>query len=246
MQKSSKNSTNVIEPTEFKRKFKTSDMDSSIAPITPNQKRFMKSFHRNTPFLSATGPAGTGKTFLAIYAALKLILDGSSEYDKIIIIRSAVEARSQGFLKGELDDKNAPFEGPYVDNCSKIFPEIPVNDPYSELKNRNLLEFHTTGYLRGLTFERAIVILDEMQNCDYKELKTIITRLGEHSKIILLGDDEQNDLERKKEKSGFGKLQKVLGKLSEDDYNHIEYTFDDVVRLEAVKRFLIADYYYEG
>jgi len=229
----------VVHDIGKRKKFTPHDL-CSLTPSSLNQSNFLRLFYDDTPLITATGPSGTGKTMVALYAALSLVLDESTEFDKIILIRSAVESRAQGFIKGDLNEKNAPYETPYIQSVKKILPAF--NDGYEHLKALGYLEFATTGFLRGQTFDRCIVICDEMQNCDYDELATIITRIGDHSRIILLGDRKQCDLQRKREKSGFDRLYTVMEKMPASMVGKIEYTLDDITRSGLVKEFLIADY----
>lgn len=223
-----------------RKKFHPHDL-CNLTPASLNQERFLQHFYDDIPMITAQGPAGTGKTFLALYAALSLVLDESTKYDKIVIIRSAVETRSQGFVKGSQEEKNAPYERPYIQSIEKILPAF--KDGYSHLKALGYLEFETTAFLRGQTLDNYIVICDEMQNCDYDELSTIITRVGDESRIVLLGNDKQCDLHRKREKSGLGKLNLIMDKMPSDLVGTVEYNLEDIQRGgRLVREFLRADY----
>lgn len=224
-----------------RKKFTKHDL-CNLQPSNLNQEAFLRLVFDEVPLITATGPAGTGKTFLAIYAALGLVLDESTPYDKIILIRSAVEARQQGFVKGDLEDKNAPYEPGYHQITQKLMPAF--KEGYKHLKDLGYLEFHTTGYLRSQTFDRSIIICDEMQNCDYDELSTILTRVGDYSRIIFVGDSKQDDLKRKRgETSGFERFQRVVSKMPDHMHGNVTYTLDDIVRSGLVREFLIADYH---
>lgn len=229
----------VIHDLGKRKKFHPHDL-CNLTPKTENQGLFFDLFYSGTPVVTMTGPAGTGKSFLALYAALDLVFDEATEYDKVIIIRGAVESRKQGFLPGTQDEKDGPFETPYHQICSKILPNF--KDGYNHLKALNYLEFHTTGHLRGQTFDNAIVICDEMQNCDYEELSTIMTRLGDYSRIVMLGDEKQGDLHRFKQESGFGRLQRVLKNMDGHYLGEVRFELGDIVRSGLVKEFLMSDY----
>lgn len=221
-----------------RKKFTTKDL-ISLSPKNKNQKDFIESYYTNFPIIVQDGPAGTGKTFLAMYMALTEVFDSSTPYDKLIVIRTAVETRSQGFLPGDQDEKNDPFERPYKDIVSNI---VKYNKAYDNMKALNVYEFMTTSHLRGTTFDNAIIILDEAQNGDISELSTVITRLGINSRIVVVGDSKQDDLFRKRQESGFEELKYIFGKMSSDSVATITYTVDDIVRSGIVREFLKASY----
>lgn len=232
----------VVHDLGNRKKFHPKDL-CNLTPQTGNQEHFFDLFYTGKPIISMIGPAGTGKSFLSLYAALTEVLDEATEYDKVVIIRSAVETRKQGFLPGTQDEKDAPFERPYIDAVSKILPAF--NDGYKHLKSLGYLEFETTAHLRGNTFDRTIILVDEIQNMDYEELSTVITRCGEYSRIVLMGDIKQNDLARFKQDSGFDKLQRVFRNMEERMIGKVRFEIADVVRSGLVREFLIADYHTE-
>ena len=239
----SKGETDQVSQKLSKKKFTTHDL-CSLTPRNDRQYDFLESYYSGADIITATGPAGTAKTFLSMYCALSdAFEDGNCEIDRVIVIRSAVETRSQGFLPGTLEEKSEPYESPYSKIAKEIMPEY--NDPYSHLKSLGYLQFYTTAHLRGLTFNRSVVIVDEIQNFDYDELVTVITRLGLHSKIILCGDLKQNDLKRQREKSGLEKLMEVVDRMQNVYYSHIEYGLEDIERSGLVKEFIKADYFSE-
>ena len=232
----------VVHELGNRKKFHPKDL-CNLTPYPGNQEYFFDLFYTGKPIISMTGPAGTGKSFLSLYAALGEVFDESTEYDKVILIRSAVETRKAGFLPGTQEEKNAPYESPYVDAVSKILPAF--NDGYDHLKSLGYLEFHTTAHLRGNTFDRSIILVDEIQNMDYEELSTVITRCGENSRILLMGDLKQCDLSRFKQESGFDKLQRVFRKMDETMIGLVRFELGDIVRSGLVREFLIADYHTE-
>jgi phosphate starvation-inducible PhoH-like protein len=210
-------------------------IDSGISPMTNNQKFAFKSWDDGYN-LMLHGMAGTGKTFLALYFGLSEILKKDSQYKKVWIIRSTVSSRDQGFLPGSPKEKSKVYEAPYVPICAKLFGR---GDAYDVLKGHNKIEFVSTSYLRGETFEDCIVIVDEMQNMIYQELDTIMTRIGENCRVIFAGDVKQDDLtnERKKEVSGLRDFMKVINRMKMFDF--IEFQIEDIVRSKLVKEYII-------
>lgn len=220
-----------------RKKFTTHDL-VSFQPKTENQKKFLEMYYSQVPVIACTGSAGVGKTAVAFYAALTEVFDESTEYEQIIMVRSAVETRKQGFLPGELALKNEPYEAPYKALTEQF---VKYKSGYEHLKALGYYQFLTTSYLRGITLDNSIVICEEFQNYDYDELSTLMTRLGINSRIIFTGDDKQNDLKRQREKSGYSKFLKVLDGMPYEMVGRVQYTVDDVVRSGVVKSFLIAD-----
>lgn len=210
----------------------------SFQPKTTPQEQFIRSYFQQVPIMFQIGSAGTGKTALALYCALTEVLDKSTVYDRVIIIRSAVQAREIGFLKGDEKEKNEVYEAPYIALCDELFTFKENN--YNNLKAKNLIEFHNTSFLRGKTFDNAIVIVDESENCSFHELSTAMTRVGINSRIIFAGDYKQVDLHRKSDKSGLQQFVRVLDRMPSACYDIVTYTPYDIVRSGIVKDFLIA------
>lgn len=211
----------------------------NLTPKTERQSNFLKAFYSQTPIILQNGHAGTGKTFLAIYAALSEVFEPSNEYDKLIVIRSAVQERKIGFLTGDEKQKGEVFERPYISIINDIIQ--PYKDSYDNLKSLGYYDFMLSSHQRGNTYDNCIIVVDEAQNMDAAELRTIITRAGINCKIVLCGDSKQDDLSRQRETSGFEYLKNVL-KLMPYDYSEtITYKVEDIVRSELVKQFLIAD-----
>jgi phosphate starvation-inducible protein PhoH len=204
----------------------------TINPMTDNQRVAFESWDEGFN-LMMHGIAGTGKTFLALYFALK---DISNHREKVFIIRSTVPSRNQGFLPGSQKQKEAVYEEPYYDIASKIFGR---GDAYQILKQKSMVQFASTSYLRGCTFENCTIVVDEVQNMSDGELHTVMTRIGENSRIIFCGDIKQDDLtsERMKEESGLRDFMKVIGRMQEFDF--IEFEIDDIVRSRLVKSYII-------
>jgi phosphate starvation-inducible protein PhoH len=204
-----------------------------IKPLTPNQEKFFTSYEQGYHIM-AHGFAGTGKTFCALYLALNEILTGDSPYDKIVIVRSVVPGRDAGFLPGTMKEKAAVYEEPYREICDNLFGR---GDGYEILKMKGIIQFTTTSYLRGITFNKAIVILDESQNLIDSELNTMMTRMGEQSRLVVCGDYRQTDLIRSFEKEGIHILMKITSRMK--SFTNIEFDKDDIVRSRLVKEYII-------
>jgi predicted ribonuclease YlaK len=211
-----------------------------INPITINQNKAFKSYNEDKNLLFH-GMAGTGKSFISIYLALDEIMDISekSPYDSLVIIRSVVPTRDVGFLPGSVIEKSQEYEAPYDNICAELFG---VSDAYKQLKNKELIKFKTTSFIRGITLKNSIILVDEIQNMDADELKSIITRTGENCKIIFSGDFKQSDFRgRDKEyKNDVIHFMNIL-KTMPDDFDIVEFGINDIVRSSLVKNFLIAE-----
>lgn len=201
-----------------------------VFPKTKKQEDTFETFHQN--HLRLHGLAGTGKTFLSVYLALREILDYGT-FDKLIIVRSAVQGRDQGFMPGSEKDKMAYYEKPYRKIASKLFGR---DDAYDILKTRGVIEFESTSFLRGDTFVRSIVLVDEMQNMTFQELDTIATRADNDTKMIFAGDYRQSDL-KKAERSGLNDFLRILSKM--DKVECVEFGIEDIVRSGWVKQYII-------
>jgi len=224
----------VVQLEGQKRKRWTKHDLLTIKPLTPAQEDFFHHFFQGDQIL-ACGSAGSGKSYVALYLALNEILNNGQQ-SKIIIVRSAVAAREQGYLPGTQEEKNAPFENPYRDMLSSLCGKYAT---YDNMKEAGIIEFMTTSHLRGLTWDNAIIILDEVQNCGIGEISTVITRIGENSKIMILGDYMQNDLtKRSNDVSGFMQMKKIIENIPE--FSTIEFTRHDIVRGKLVKAWIIA------
>jgi phosphate starvation-inducible PhoH-like protein len=202
-----------------------------IIPLTYNQRKTFNAFNSGKN-LFLHGVAGTGKTFISIYLALKELDRGS--YDRIVIYRSTVPSRDMGFLPGGVRDKTRVYEAPYQGIFTRLYNR---GDSYEYLKQKHRVEFESTAYVRGITIENAIVIVDESQNLNWQEIYSIITRLGNNCRLILCGDYRQTDLF--KEQSGIYKLTKVIDRMN-DTFESVDFTVDDIVRSPLVKKFIIA------
>jgi phosphate starvation-inducible protein PhoH len=187
--------------------------------------------------IAAIGTAGTGKTMCAVYLALQDVMKKGG-YEKIIIIRSAVQTREQGFMPGSKAEKEALYSVPYSDIINDLFGR---KDAYKILEQKGMIEFMTSSFVRGLTFDNAIIIVDECQSMTYHELDTIITRTGEGSKIIFCGDTMQNDLSISRNKADVSGLAEFLGVLKRiNSFETVMFTPEDVVRSGLVKEYILA------
>lgn len=211
----------------------------SFKPKTQPQKQFVESYYAQVPIIVQQGSAGTGKTAIALYCALSEVLDKSTVFSKVVLVRSAVQARDIGFLKGSEEEKNEAYEMPYKALCNELLTFKSNN--YENLKAKGLVEFYNTSFLRGITLDESIIIVDEFQSLTYHELSTIMTRTGINSKIIFCGDIKQNDLHRKNDVSGLGQFMKVLERMPSHTYDIITYRPQDIVRSGIVKEFLLAE-----
>lgn len=207
-----------------------------IKPLTPTQSDLFNSYKQGKN-IAAIGTAGTGKTMCATYLALQDVLE-KGEYEKIVIIRSAVQTREQGFVPGTLQQKEAIFEAPYVDIVNDLFGR---GDAYQILKQKGMIKFTTSSNIRGLTFDNSVIIVDECQSMNYHELDTIITRVGESSKIIFCGDTAQDDLKQTKNRADVSGLYDFLRVLKAiRSFDIVRFNVEDIVRSGLVKEYIIA------
>ena len=211
----------------------------TVKPITDNQKVIFDSWKKNkNQFLF--GAAGTGKTFISLYLALKDVLDLKKSYDKVVLVRSLIPTREIGFLPGDEEDKAALYQVPYQNMVQFMFEmqnEQQFNNLYDKLKAQGTLYFLSTSFLRGLTFDNTIIIVDECQNMNFHELDTIITRVGQDSKIIFCGDFDQTDLVKQNERNGLHDFLRILEEMEE--FHCCEFTIGDIVRSGFVRSYLI-------
>ena len=213
----------------------------TIKPITDNQEAVFDAYKKDKKNLFLHGAAGTGKTFISLFLALEQALDPSTPYDCVYIIRSAVPTREIGFLPGDEEDKTALYQIPYQNMVQFMF-EQPSDQAFSmlydRLKAQGSIMFLTTSYLRGITLDNCIVIVDECQNMNFHELDTIMTRIGQESKIIYSGDFFQSDLLKNTDREGFGKFISIINDMNE--FKSIEFNIGDIVRSGLVRSYLIA------
>lgn len=228
-------------PTPYKGPVTSSQL-VRLTPLTPAQEQFVAAFDAGVPCILLHGMAGTGKTFMAVYKALQdALMTPTSPPEnprRVIILRSAVPSRDIGFLPGDEDEKLAVYQLPYQDVCAKL-----VQHPqgFTKLCDQNQLEFWSTSFLRGLTIDNAIVLVDECQNMTDMELHSIMTRLGKNSRIVWCGDFRQTDLNKSGNgSSGLKDFMHILERMPDKRVTRIEFGIDDIVRSALVKDYLIA------
>ena len=201
-----------------------------IEPLTENQGKILEAF-RTEKNLVLIGYPGTGKTWMACAYGVHALMKG--EYEQIRIIRSSVPSRDMGFLPGNEREKMEVYERPYIATFNSLLKR---DDAYGVLKTKSMVTFESSSYLRGVTYDNSIIIVDEFQNLSYPELHTIMTRVGIGSKIIFCGDLQQADLREKE--TGFNRINTILERMP-DFFSMHEMTADDIVRSDIVKRFII-------
>ena len=216
------------------------DYIKKIEPFTPNQSAFFERYAKGQNMV-AYGCAGTGKTFITLYNALMDVLDPKTPYDQIYIVRSLVATREIGFLPGDHEDKSSLYQIPYKHMVKYMFEmstEADFHMLYGNLKTQGTLDFWSTSFIRGTTFDKTIVIVDEYQNLNYHELDSIMTRVGSQSKIMFCGDATQSDLIKTNERNGIIDFMRVLRLMPSVDV--IEFGIEDIVRSGLVKEYLMA------
>lgn len=211
-----------------------------IEPLTDNQRLMFDEYGKGQN-IYAYGCAGTGKTFVALYLALRDVLDEDTPYDKVYIVRSLVATREIGFLPGTHEDKASLYQIPYK-NMVKYMFEMPDDNSfemlYANLKAQGTISFWSTSFIRGTTFDNAILIIDEFQNLNFHELDSIITRVGESSKIFFCGDATQSDLTKTAEKNGIVDFMSIIKNMP--SFATIEFQAEDICRSGLVKEYIIA------
>ena len=216
------------------------DLLVDIEPLTKNQEKFFEEYDANK-HLFAYGCAGTGKTFIALYKALKQVLSDDNPYEKIYIVRSLVATREIGFLPGDHEDKSSLYQIPYK-NMVKYMFQMPTDADfemlYGNLKTQETISFWSTSFIRGTTLDNAIVIVDECQNLNFHELDSIITRVGENSKIMFCGDGVQSDLRNNNERNGISDFIKIITRM--ESFAVVEFELEDIVRSGLVKEYILA------
>jgi len=211
-----------------------------ITPLTENQTLAFDAYD-NGKNLFLYGCAGTGKTFIAMYLALKEILSGTSPYEKLYMVRSLVPTREIGFLPGDHEDKSNLYQIPYKNMVEHMFkmPDDPAyNMLYDNLKAQETVSFWSTSFLRGTTLNNAIVIVDECQNLNFHELDSIITRVGTDCKIIFAGDVMQTDLVKTNERNGILDFMKILEVMEE--FTSVEFGVEDIVRSGLIRSYILS------
>ena len=216
-----------------------SDVMVDIKPLTDSQKKVFDAYQKGKNIF-AYGAAGTGKTFIALYLALKEVLDQMTPYENVYIVRSLVSTREIGFLPGDHEDKSFLYQIPYKHMVKYMFEMASDSEfemLYGALKTQETIKFWSTSFIRGTTLDNSIILVDEMQNLNFHELDSIITRVGENSKIIFCGDASQSDLTKTNERNGILEFMKIISAMDQD-FESIEFGLDDIVRSGLVRKYL--------
>jgi len=227
---------------QLKRK-KPINTDSlvDIKPLTKSQEKFFDAYKKGKNVF-AYGAAGTGKTFVALYLALREVLDQMTPYENVYVVRSLVSTREIGFLPGDHEDKSFLYQIPYKHMVKYMFEMTSDSEfemLYGALKAQETIKFWSTSFIRGTTLDNSIILVDEMQNLNFHELDSIITRVGENSKILFCGDASQTDLTKTYERNGILDFMKIISAMDED-FESIEFGLEDIVRSGLVRKYLFA------
>lgn len=215
-------------------KQKTTFEMKKIEPLTENQKLSFEQYEKGKN-LMLHGIAGTGKSFISLYLALNEILNSKNgNYQRVIIVRSVVPTRDMGFLPGNNKEKAKVYEAPYYAICSELFGR---GDAYEILKQKGLVDFISTSFIRGITLNNCIIIVDEIANMTLHELDSVITRVGRNCKIIFSGDFRQSDFTREHEKNGLIDFMKIINKMK--SFAFVDFDENDIVRSSMVKDYII-------
>jgi phosphate starvation-inducible protein PhoH len=206
----------------------------NVEPLTENQKLTFEQYD-NGKNLLLHGIAGTGKSFLSIYLSLRTILQENSRYKKLVIVRSVVPTRDMGFLPGNNKEKAKVYEAPYQAIFTELFER---GDAYEYLKTKNLVDFISTSFIRGITLNDCIIVVDEIANMTLHELDSVITRVGKNCKIIFCGDFRQSDFTKEHEKNGLTDFMRIIDKMR--SFGYVDFTENDIVRSSMVKEYIIA------
>jgi phosphate starvation-inducible protein PhoH len=233
--------TYICPEEESKHKLRITDL-KTIYPLTHNQETFFNFYNKGTKAILLHGVAGTGKTYIAMYSAFQEILQPESDYKKVIVVRSAVPSRDIGYLPGTEKEKVEVYAQPYQEICTELFPRF-GDKAYAKLKEQSLITFMVTSYVRGLTLDNSIVIVDEAQNMNDMELNSIMTRVGNNTKIIFCGDFRQTDLCKRTDLSGLKKFMAIANHMP--TFRHVEFDVEDIVRSALVKEYILARLMYE-
>lgn len=204
-----------------------------VDPMSDNQSKAFHGYHKDKNLI-LSGSAGTGKTFIAMALALKEVLEGNGPYKKVVIIRSIVPTRDIGFLPGDEAEKKEAYMLPYIEICNELFKDKLA---FQKLQDHGQIEFLSTSFIRGTTLNNCIIILDEMQNCVFRELDTVITRVGSRARFIMCGDYYQSDFDKKTDKEGVLNFLKIVDAMN--SFVHVEFKWADIVRSDFVRDYIV-------
>lgn len=208
----------------------------NIKPLNEPQRAMFESYFQGNQAIIANGSAGTGKTLAGLFLALTDVLDKNSPQERIIIVRSAVATREVGHLPGDLSEKLEPYEAPYRDIVGFLLQN---SRAYDSLKEMGVIEFMPTSYIRGLNWDDAIVLIDEVQNLNFHEVNSVITRVGDNTKLLVIGDQIQTDLYKSNhDKSGMERFLKIAQNMQE--FDEIVFHKEDIIRSSFVKSWICA------
>jgi phosphate starvation-inducible protein PhoH len=205
-----------------------------IEPMTKNQQRAFEAYEDGKNMM-LHGIAGTGKSFISCYMAMREIIDGSDRFKKLVIVRSVVPTRDMGFLPGNNKEKTKVYEAPYQSIFTELFGR---SDAYEYLKQKGFVEFISTSFIRGITLNDCIVVVDEIANLTIHELDSVITRVGKNCKILFCGDFRQSDFTRYADREGLKDFMKIINKMK--SFEFVEFDENDIVRSSMVKEYIIA------
>jgi len=215
------------------------DMMVDIEPLTQNQTKVFDAYKEDKNVF-VYGAAGTGKTFITMYLALKEVLNPLTPYNRVVVVRSLVATREIGFLPGDHEDKSSLYQIPYK-NMVKYMFELPTDNDFEmlwgNLKTQESVKFWSTSFIRGTTLDDCIIIVDECQNLNFHELDSIITRVGENCKIHFCGDASQSDLIKTNERNGILDFMKIIQAMPE--FESVEFGVEDIVRSGLVKSYIL-------
>jgi phosphate starvation-inducible PhoH-like protein len=202
--------------------------------ITENQAAARRAWKQDGDHLVLSGSAGTGKTFTALYLALEDVLDKATPWTNVTIVRSIVPTREVGFLPGTAKEKLDPYTAPYKAICAELFDR---SDAYDQLVEQGIIRFESTSFIRGLTLDDTIIIVDEMQNLNFHELDSVITRVGECSRIIFCGDYYQSDFKHSSDKEGIQRFLSIVELLR--NFSIITFGWEDIIRSDFVRDYIM-------
>jgi predicted ribonuclease YlaK len=204
-----------------------------VQPITKNQELVFKAWDQGDNLVLA-GSAGTGKTFLALFMAFEEVLEPDTIYDQVVVIRSMVPTRDMGFLPGTLEEKQDAYTAPYRAICSELFGDATT---YNKAISAKKVRFESTSFIRGVTINNSIIVVDEMQNLNFHELDSVITRVGKNTRIIFCGDYRQSDFKWDDDKEGIIKFLNIMEQLKK--FSTITFGWEDIVRSDFVRDYII-------